>query len=86
MAKITSLPDQEWTALDSTMDIYSKPGTKIRFRNCGGYPAEAELAAKVLNITDTYTVESIDVHSSISYVRLYEFPNESFNTVMFSEA
>jgi hypothetical protein len=65
------------------MDIYSKPGTKIVFINKNGYDHERESANKILKVGQIYTVESIDVRSFVSYVKLEEVPGKGFNTVMF---
>ena len=67
----------------TTMDIYSKPGTKITFTNAGGYPGQKERASEILQVGQIYTVKYIDIHSSHSYVELEEVQNQTFNTVMF---
>ena len=67
------------------MDIFSTPpGCKIIFVRAGGWEAERTAAAKLLTVGASYTVKSIEVHSWTSYVTLVEFPNQSFNTVMFA--
>lgn len=71
--------------IDETMDIYSSAGTKVRFLNKNGYDNERETAAKVFDTTTIYTVKNIEVHSSVSYVTLEEYPERSYNSVMFTE-
>ena len=68
------------------MDIYAKAGTKVRFLNANGFDAERQNARKYLLTDQTYTVDSIKVGSFVSYVRLKEYPQTMFNTVMFEEA
>lgn len=68
------------------MDIYSPPGTRVRFMNKGGYEIQPKQAIKEgLIEEEVYTVSYIDVGSWTSYVYLKEFPNKSFNTVMFDQ-
>jgi hypothetical protein len=67
-----------------TMDIYSKPGTKVYFLGANGYEAELAHAMKTFLIGQHLTVKRIDVGSSISYVEFEEYPNRMFNTVMFN--
>lgn len=68
-----------------TMNIYAKPGTKVYFLGKNGYEGELNVALKTFEIGTELTVKSIAVASSISYVTFEEYPNKSFNTVMFSE-
>jgi len=68
----------------TTMDIYSKPGTKVYFLGANGYEAELVDAMKIFLLGQHLTVKRIDVGSSISYVEFEEFPNRMFNTVMFN--
>ncbi len=64
------------------MDIYTKPGKKVKFLNKNGYDWQKEEAAKVLNTEDEYTVVDIDIGGWMSDVYLEGFPHP-FNTVMF---
>src|SRR5690606_10525551 len=67
------------------MNIYSKPGTKIRFdHENAGYPGDGERAKKYIKVGEIYTVEKIDIGQSCSRVILKEVPNVEFNTVLFS--
>lgn len=66
------------------MDIYSRPGTKIKFDAGGGWEDDKEKAKQVLTVGSIYTVSSIDVRSSHSYVHLEEVSG-GFNTVMFKK-
>jgi len=68
-----------------SMDIYSKPGTRIRFKDNGGYREQRESALQILSYDEVYTVARIDVYSSSSFVVLNEIPLRSFNTTMFEE-
>lgn len=70
--------------LSRTMNIYTPPGSKIRFSLAGnGYPDASQRAREVLVINEVYTVRNIQVGGWTSYVTLEEVPG-SFNTVMFS--
>jgi len=66
-----------------SMDIYSKPGTKVVFTGTGGFENEREYANKMFKVGQTYTVRNIDVRSWVSYVEFEEFPGGRFNSVMF---
>lgn len=68
-----------------SMDIYSKPGTRVRFTGFGGYDLDQKHARQHLMIGSTYTVSKIDVSDWSSMVHLREVPGNGFNTVMFSE-
>ncbi len=67
------------------MNIYSAPGTKVRFLNKNGYEYDLEHARKYLNTNRIYTVRNIDVGGWSSTVYLEEVPGEYFNTVCFKE-
>lgn len=67
------------------MDIYAKPGTKVVFDGCGGWPGEADEAKKHLQIGQTYTVEFVWINQYSSAVYLEECPNRPFNTSLFSD-
>lgn len=77
-------PDNPATAYDS-MDIYSKPGTKVRFTGYGGYEYQQEFARRFLDIDGIYTVEDTDVQAWHTDVFLRERPKKGFNSVMFAE-
>lgn len=71
------------------MNIYSKPGTKVKVCSVngkvqGGYESDKELIIKYLDLKKTYTVEYIEIHDSCSYVYLKEVPDIGFNTVCFN--
>lgn len=59
---------------------------EARFTGEGGWPAEAEKAARLLTIGEIYTLTGIQVGQSSSYLTLKGFPAELFNTVMFDAA
>jgi hypothetical protein len=68
------------------MNIYSKPGNKIKYdRINAGHTHEQELCKTLLKLNNIYTVYKTVVHSYSSIVYLKEFPNIKFNTVMFSD-
>ena len=67
------------------MDIYAKPGTKVRYTGIGGYDSDKTYADTHLNVNAIVTVKSVDVGGFTSYVEFEEIPGCSFNTVMFEE-
>lgn len=78
--------DEIWELLsDKYMDIYSPPGTKIRFTANGGYEIEMEEAKEILELGAIYTVKYTSVGQSYSTVVLEEFPHKQFNTCLFDK-
>ncbi len=68
------------------MNIYAKSGSKVVFLGRNGHDTEADDAKDLGLVTgETYTVESTEVDDWSSYVKLREFENKSFNTVMFED-
>lgn len=68
------------------MNIYAKPGTKIKFsRPTAGYEHHQETAARYLTVGNVYTVHETDVGGWHTDVYLTEFPGIAFNSVMFSD-
>lgn len=67
------------------MNIYSKSGTKVTFLNKNGNDWQRAVANKIFKVGQIYTVKSIDVHSCVSYVEFEEFPEKTFNSVMFDD-
>jgi len=68
-----------------TMDIRSKPGTKVIFKYPeNGSNSDIKWANGVLVVGETYTVENIQIEQSISLVDFKEFPEWQFNTVHFA--
>lgn len=65
------------------MDIYSQPGTKVRFTGYGGYESDQRRARELLEVDGIYTVDSINVGGWKSSVRFAEVEGW-FNTVMFA--
>lgn len=49
-----------------------------------GYPAEQKQAARYLTPGATYLISSMDVGRSHTEIRLHDFPDVSFNQVMFA--
>lgn len=72
--------------MDYCDDVLFAPiGTKMKFLNKCGLQGDREYALKIgLEEGKEYTLSYIDVHSSMSYVYLEEFPRNGFNSVMFS--
>lgn len=68
------------------MRINVPEGTRVKFMNENGYDRERERAARILSIEDTYTIDWIEIGGWRTEIYLKEFPNESFNSVMFKEA
>lgn len=68
-----------------SMDIYAKPGTKVRYTATGGYDGDRQLATKHIEEGAVLTVKEIDVGNFMSYVEFEEIPGINFNTVMFEE-
>lgn len=50
-----------------------------------GYPHDVDLAKKHLVPGRVYQAIAIEVHASMSWVTLADFPDQRFNTVMFSD-
>ncbi len=67
-----------------TMDIYSKPGSKVVFEYPeNGYEYDKEQALKLLRVGGIYTVERTCVYPSSTEVYFEEVKGASFNTVLF---
>lgn len=65
-----------------SMNIYSHPGTRVRFLNENGYDHERTSAAEVFDTERYYTVSEIDVGNWSSTVHFEEVEGW-WNTVMF---
>lgn len=70
----------------SLMNIYSKPGNKIRY----AYPKhgmkhDQEQCAALLEKDKVYTVKSCRVYEAHTSVVLEEVPGQTFNSVMFAD-
>lgn len=87
-----SVEDDKQTALNlkwnhhELMDIYSKPGTKVRFiaENPDGYNISKE-SAKLLKLDRVYTIDHTEVGGWSTEVYLKEFPGKIFNSVWFEK-
>ena len=66
------------------MDINTKVGQYITFLGRNGYDTELQHAKDVLELGQRYRVDRIEVGNWSSTVRLVEFPECWFNTVMFA--
>ncbi len=70
-----------------SMRIETAPGEKVVYANPkNGMDHDKERADEFLTLLETYTVESLEVHSWYTDVRLAEFPGVVFNSVMFDNA
>lgn len=68
------------------LDIDAQPGTKVIYAYTDtGYPYDQKIAGKYLTVGGIYTIAYMDVHSSSTEVFLKEFPNVSFNSVIFTQ-
>ncbi len=66
-------------------NLYLKRGDKVRYcypRN--GHSYDKEQCRKLLKLGNIYTIEYAEVGDFSSIFGLIEFPDERFNTVMFS--
>ena len=71
----------------NTMDIYSEPGSKVKFAHPdNGYQYHKDIAAKHLKVGEVYTIKITDVGSCHTDVYLKEVPGVAFNSVMFEDA
>jgi len=69
-----------------SMNIYAKKGHKVVFTNTdNGFELDKAKAREFLKTGETYTIESTDVGGWITYVTLIEFPDQTFNSVMFED-
>jgi hypothetical protein len=72
--------------LKPVMNIRAKKGTKVVFAYPdAGYPFDQEFAKKHLVAGETYTVEKTVIRSCETDVFLKEFPDMSFNSVLFTD-
>ena len=65
------------------MDIYSPQGTKVTFLDRNGTEYDRAEAERILKVGQVYTIDSIEVQDWISYIKLEEMPDRTFNSVMF---
>lgn len=68
-----------------SMNIYAKPGTKVRYTGTGGYDAQRQLATKHIEVGQILTVKETNIDKFMTYVEFEEIPNMRFNSVMFVE-
>lgn len=69
------------------MNIYAARGDKVSFAHPkNGYGHDQDKAARHLVKGQTYTIDHTEVHSWHTDVFLQEFPNVSFNSVLFEDA
>jgi len=69
--------------LPDTMELWSRPGDKVRFTGRNGYQMEQDRARGLLEVGKVYTVHRVSVGSFDSRVMLREHLLEPFNTVLF---
>lgn len=84
MSDLPQAPGKSVTLAYEAMDIYSKPGTRVRFTGHGGYDHHKEHANKFLTVDQVYTVERTEVGGWHTDIYLEGFPHEGFNSVMFA--
>ncbi len=67
------------------MNIYTEPGSMVKFTGKGGYVSDRELGNKHLDTETIYTVSRIVINgwSSEVYLELEGLEKIGFNTVMF---
>ena len=65
------------------MDIFSPKGTRVRYTGKGGYETQRKKADEYLDVDAIYLVERTKVGGFHTDVYLQEFPDISFNSVMF---
>ena len=70
------------TMSNFTPPDFAGPGDKVMFLNEHGYDAQREQAAKIFEVGQVLTVESVDIGSYSSTYRFKGHKN-SYNTVMF---
>lgn len=70
---------------DTIMDIYSRPGTKVKFLGRNGYDFQLKDACKIFETGQILTVRDINVSEFSSTVVFEEYPERSFNVVMFGK-
>ncbi len=69
--------------IGGVMDLDTAKGERVVFTGKNGYDYDREHAAEYLRVGESYSVDEIKINSSSSRVRLTEFPQFTFNTVMF---
>lgn len=75
----------EYERNNPTMTLAVRKNSKIIFRYpTHGRQEDVECAAENLILNDEYTVETISVGGSTSFVELKEVPGIVFNTVLFT--
>jgi hypothetical protein len=67
------------------MNIYAKPGTKVRYLAKNGYEGERKFANTILSEGQILTVAETDVGGWRTTVYFEEYPRCGFNSVMFEE-
>ena len=68
------------------MNIYARPGDKVRYANpTAGYPFDQERCRQLLTLGETYTVAFTEVEQCSTSVGLKELAGERFNSVMFED-
>ena len=74
---------------DNSQERYGKDispkGRKVVFLNRNGYESERQRAAELFKEGEVLTVHEIYVGRSRSTVEFEEYPNMTFNTVMFAD-
>jgi predicted HTH domain antitoxin len=67
------------------MNLNAKRGDKVRFSCHGGTTVDRNWACRHLKLGAVYTVAQVDISDFSAGVRLLEFPQAWFNTVLFDD-
>ena len=68
----------------ASMDIYSRPGTKVTYMGENGSEADLRYANEHLKLRQLYTIERTRVSGWHTDVYLVEVPGKYFNSVHFT--
>ena len=81
--KLNDERNKSQSVVKSTMSIYSKPGTKVKFTGLNGYEFEKIFARTQFQIGQQLTVNEIGFGLWSNSVEFREYPGKWFNTVLF---
>ena len=59
---------------------------KVKYTGKGGYQCEKDSADRLLTVDEWYDVEYVDVGGWCTYLRLFGFDNQTFNSALFEES
>ncbi len=84
--EIMKISDPKGLLQQKSMNIYAEKGHKVTVTEqsiINGHDSDKKKAKKFLKVGGVYTVESMEVYSWSSTVKLQEIPNQEFNSVNF---